>query len=700
MSSDGTITVEAKVDSSSFSKELNNLKNLADTALKSVTTTGEDVQKKWGTAAKTLAEDLGKLVSSFQKLNTVDTSGTSNGLSILESAIYAASTATQVATLAQLAFNSAISANPIGIAAGALAGFAVLIGNLTSCRNEEAFALQRETAAAKERLAILTEEVQAKEEEQAAREKSVELELAQINRTEILVGKLFGLIDANGKVKKGYEDWATELSTLINSVMPGAIEAIETETGLYISQTDALYDLIAAKKAESMLSSNQGAYQEALVSRDDLLTNAAQTKMQLETENQRLSELYQSLREAEEALKKLEEEGIATGVWNTPLKQKLEGDISVFKSRITDEIEPAVETLEETYKQQIALVADANAQITHYEELMVAAASGDAERINAALSNYQLFSEGFKTVANASAEELKLQAENYIQLQKTAQELFEKGVISEEWFSEITGMANQAIKEAESAGVALDQGVTEGIKENQVDVEKAFSEAMISVVNAGKAAIDSHSPSQVTKEQIGLPMAQGIVEGITEGGPLISQALSAILQNAMGPTEGAEGEESMVMENPFQSFFLNMASWLQNQGTAILINWQALLLLFRDSGIYQTSQMVGGMQEQLDRLPEMADSAGSRMMDSLSQAVEGRREQLIAQVRQMMNEVNAAMGGSGGGYGGPGVSPAAGRASSGGNPPVINNNFYTPTASSLSVYNATKDAMARTLYFE
>ena len=78
MSSDGTITVEAKVDSSSFSKELNNLKNLADTALKSVTTTGEDVQKKWGTAAKTLAEDLGKLVSYFQKLNTVDTSGTSN----------------------------------------------------------------------------------------------------------------------------------------------------------------------------------------------------------------------------------------------------------------------------------------------------------------------------------------------------------------------------------------------------------------------------------------------------------------------------------------------------------------------------------------------------------------------------------------------------------------------------------------------
>lgn len=62
-----------------------------------------------------------------------------------------------------------------------------------------------------------------------------------------------------------------------------------------------------------------------------------------------------------------------------------------------------------------------------------------------------------------------------------------------------------------------------------------------------------------------------------------------------------------------------------------------------------------------------------------------------------MNEVNAAMGGSSPSYGASGSAQAGGRTS--GSSPVINNNFYTPTASSLSVYNATKDAMARTLYF-
>ena len=699
MSSDGTITVEAKVDSSSFSKELNNLKNLADTALKSVTTTGEDVQKKWGTATKTLAEDLNKLVTSFQSLGRVNTSGAANGLSILESAIYAASTATQVATLAQLAYNTALTANPIGIAAAAVATLTAGIVYLTSSRKNEISAVQEEIRVAKEKIALIREESQAKEEAEAAREKQVELDLAQIGRTEYLTKQLFGLVEANGKVKTGYEEQAKTLASLIESVIPGALEIIQDETGLYINQKKAIYDLIEAKRAEAMLSANQESYNEALISRDGYLEDLTNAKMSYEEKQKQMQALLDQLAPIQEEIDWRTAEGTEKPDNNNAILLNLHGKRDDLEGLIK-KLLPEFDTAKTLYEETLALYGETEAVITNYEQLMAANATGDAESIMEALQNYKLFTEGFKTVANASADELKTQAEQYISFYQTAQEMLEKGIITKERFAEIASMANQAIKEAESAGVALDQGVTEGIKENQVDVEKAFSEAMISVVNAGKAAIDSHSPSQVTKEQIGLPMAQGIVEGITEGGPLISQALSAILQNAMGPTEGAEGEESMVMENPFQSFFLNMASWLQNQGTAILINWQALLLLFRDSGIYQTSQMVGGMQEQLDRLPEMADSAGSRMMDSLSQVVEGRREQLIAQVRQMMNEVNAAMGGSGGGYGGPGVSPAAGRASSGGNPPVINNNFYTPTASSLSVYNATKDAMARTLYFE
>ena len=166
---------------------------------------------------------------------------------------------------------------------------------------------------------------------------------------------------------------------------------------------------------------------------------------------------------------------------------------------------------------------------------------------------------------------------------------------------------------------------------------------------------------------------------------MVAQLLAPSIQLIQGT-----GEE---IRTVLQGFL----SWLESQYTVIIINWQQLLLIFRDSGIYQTTQMAEGMQAQFDRLPRMADSAGNRMMDSLSQAIEGRREQLIAQVQQVMNEVNAAMGGSSPSYGASGSAQAGGRTS--GSSPVINNNFYTPTASSLSVYNATKDAMARTLYF-
>lgn len=124
----------------------------------------------------------------------------------------------------------------------------------------------------------------------------------------------------------------------------------------------------------------------------------------------------------------------------------------------------------------------------------------------------------------------------------------------------------------ENAG-AIDAQLAEGISQgSQAETAAANKvDSMYSVVNG-----------RIVQNGVAMPeVGIGFNEQVSS---MVAQLLAPSIQLIQGT-----GEE---IRTVLQGFL----SWLESQYTVIIINWQQLLLIFRDSGIYQTTQMAEGMQ--------------------------------------------------------------------------------------------------------
>ncbi len=96
------------------------------------------------------------------------------------------------------------------------------------------------------------------------RQEALETSFAEIDNTERQISSLEELVDANGKVKEGYEDKAAALAEQINSVIPNAISMTEDESGAYLKVADSIDLMIAKKKINALIDANQESYANAL----------------------------------------------------------------------------------------------------------------------------------------------------------------------------------------------------------------------------------------------------------------------------------------------------------------------------------------------------------------------------------------------------------------------------------------------------
>lgn len=87
---------------------------------------------------------------------------------------------------------------------------------------------------------------------------------SEMGIVEQYVGELQSITDANGRVIEGYEERAAYLADYINNKVPGAVSASESEAGAVYKVSDAIDDLIFARKQEAALNAIQPAYEEAL----------------------------------------------------------------------------------------------------------------------------------------------------------------------------------------------------------------------------------------------------------------------------------------------------------------------------------------------------------------------------------------------------------------------------------------------------
>ena len=101
-----------------------------------------------------------------------------------------------------------------------------------------------------------------------------------------------------------------------------------------------------------------------------------------------------------------------------------------------------------------------------------------------------------------------------------------------------------------AAGKFLTSGVFQGMDEEQKNKVSDLQKHGMALVNELKQALGIHSPSQVTRDEIGQPIGEGIADGILSTGPDISNALEEVASANSLKSAAFKGDNSSTNTAP------------------------------------------------------------------------------------------------------------------------------------------------------
>lgn len=179
----------------------------------------------------------------------------------------------------------------VGAAVGALgAGVAAWIGYKDS--------IELTTEATEKHNEKVDTYLQSLQKEREALEETLNSQLAEVEYTKNLTNELSTLVDANGNVKKGYEDRVNFILSEVNKAYGTEYKLIDgriTQNGEYVDSleevTKNIYKQIEAKKAELILQANEAWYTEALSRRTEIYKELNETEKQRKQQEQAMIDL-------------------------------------------------------------------------------------------------------------------------------------------------------------------------------------------------------------------------------------------------------------------------------------------------------------------------------------------------------------------------------------------------------------------------
>lgn len=355
--------------------------------------------------------------------------------------------ATESAKIAQEGLNLAQKSNAIGIIVGLAATLALSLWSIASA-NDEAKESQDKLNEAQEKAKEEIKELKDANDEyvQSKKEAASEVE-SEFQYYDDLWSELQGIVDQNGKVKKGYEDRAkfitNELSRATNDEITWNGNIIKS----YKDLKDSIDDALESKKALAMLSALEEPYQTAVsglksakndvtngyvakksAQKDVDLAKAKVTQMSVTGlspsqmalkyagwgfENGKISQQYyqkilKDFQNGENMYKHFEDLSKSVGRAYSEAQNEAKNNLKAKQIEF--------DKADGKYKEYQKKVVDYNTTIQNYENLTAANAKGNTEEIKAAMSdlsnNLITYTTGNKTALEQQVNDFRTNAEN------------------------------------------------------------------------------------------------------------------------------------------------------------------------------------------------------------------------------------------------------------------------------------------------
>lgn len=487
------------------------------------------------TVYKKMKNGVGLLKNAFKALKspvagaTAATAANTAATITNTTATVAGTTATTGATGAFAAFNAVLKANPIMAVIGAiglLVGAFALFDSAVKNSNSESAKFRRELEQANETMEDYQESMS---EIKTRQDETIAEGTAEISHYQQLKAELDGLIDKNGKVKKGYEERAQFIATTLNDSLGTEIKMTDGVISGYEKVSESIDKLIEKKKAQIIMEAREEEYTKAIKEQNDLI-DAAATK-------------YEALSRAQEKYQRDYE--------------KLDGEQRQIR-------ESNLKTLEADYKQAVNLVKENSDTIKGYEGDMAAFLKGNYNEISysakTTYSNIDKLSreeaqKEIKTLRDKAAGLRKLAAEtgdqaiaqraaNYeaeaLQLQKHLDNLGD----TVENDTQVTSAAKKLGDESayqfekgfdgESLGQAAVKGIASGMSTSKSALTNAATSAVNTLTSAFRNKLKINSPSKLMRDKVGKSITEGIAVGMEEEIPMLAKANSNIVKTVSG----------------------------------------------------------------------------------------------------------------------------------------------------------------------
>lgn len=306
-----------------------------------------------------------------------------------------------ITSIKTLATTFGAMTSPIGLVSGAIG---VLVG---------AFALQKEhidnivesNAKLSESEEALVEKIDARSEAykqmDAAKQETLKGIDAEFIKYGELARELDGIVDKNGKIKKGYEDRAATITGILSEALGIEIGITDGVIQKYGDLKKSIDEVIQSKKAEAIVSATQSDYEQAIRNQTDAYIEYSEAQKAAEENEKKLAEAKKEVAAVNDRYDDtliMNQQTLAA--WQRELleaESKVEG-----LEKKQSELDSATKKAEETW-------VGYNATIQNHEGLIAAIASNDAAKIDEAM-NKTLNS--FITAEVGTKESLEKQVEN------------------------------------------------------------------------------------------------------------------------------------------------------------------------------------------------------------------------------------------------------------------------------------------------
>lgn len=404
-------------------------------------------------------------------------------------------------TAAQKLLNIALKANPAIILAtgvGLLTTALLKHAKATENTKDKTYELTEEEKKNKNSVDKLAESYKKIKD---AKEKSVADTQAEFGYYSDLKKELDGIVDKNGKIKKGYEDRAAFIVNELNKAVGTEIEISDNVIKKYQEQKKELNKLLAAKKAQIILNANEEAYTEAIKNKSKAFSDMSTAQKNYTKTSEELAEAQKYLAECESKLG-----GEATYRYEN-LNRMYEAQ------EVVDGLTKKHKEQEKTLNKAKKTYTEYNTVIENYEGLSSAIISEDTKKINSALEN---MINNFVTAKTGTKEVLEKQVKNMKKNYEDLQKAVEEGTpgVTKKMVKSAKKMVEKSEKElkkleakAKKAGEKAGKANADGIKSKAKEAEKAAQKV---VEKADKGLKKSKSKDS------GVNFVQGFVDGINK----------------------------------------------------------------------------------------------------------------------------------------------------------------------------------------